>query len=180
AGRMRARHTVLHAPGMGTAMNDAMMAEIISITGHGGEWLGGYLARPPGPGPDGSVVVIHHIAGDGAQANGITATCAAHGSVATCANLPSRRAPGAGPDEAAAASRAQGGVPDDRLVGDVAGAVAHLRAMPAANGKAATIGYCSGGRQSFLAACSMPPGAAGDCYGAFVLASPPAGLPAQR
>ncbi len=41
----------------------------------------------------------------------------------------------------------------------------------------ATIGYCSGGRQSFLAACSLDLDAAVDCYGAFVVAPAPEGLP---
>ncbi len=49
---------------------------------------------------------------------------------AICPNLYSREAPGADPDDAAAPARAGGGVPDDRLVGDVAGAAAHLRALP--------------------------------------------------
>jgi carboxymethylenebutenolidase len=39
------------------------------------------------------------------------------------------------------------------------------------------IGYCSGGRQALLAACSLPLDAAVDCYGAFVVAAPPAGAP---
>ena len=39
------------------------------------------------------------------------------------------------------------------------------------------IGYCSGGRQSFLAACSLPLDAAVDCYGAFVVGTPPEGMP---
>ena len=68
-------------------------------------------------------------------------------------------------------------VPDKRLVGDVAGAAAYLKAMPSSNGKVATIGYCSGGRQSFLAACSLQLDAAVDCYGAFVVAPPPEGAP---
>ncbi|MGH9018960.1 MAG: dienelactone hydrolase family protein, partial [Acidimicrobiales bacterium] len=37
--------------------------------------------------------------------------------------------------------------------------------------------YCSGGRQSFLAACSLELDAAVDCYGAFIVAPPPEGLP---
>src|SRR6202041_3374946 len=81
------------------------------------------------------------------------------------------------PDDAAATARAAGGVPDERLVGDVGGAVAYLRAMPNSNGKAGTIGYCSGGRQSFLAAVSLPLDAAVDCYGAFVVGRPPEGMP---
>ena len=53
----------------------------------------------------------------------------------------------------------------------------YLRSMPASNGKAGTIGYCSGGRQSFLAACSLPLDAAVDRYGAFVVGTPPEGMP---
>jgi carboxymethylenebutenolidase len=68
-------------------------------------------------------------------------------------------------------------VPDERLVGDVAGAAAHLRSLGSSNGRIASIGYCSGGRQSFLAACSLELDAAVDCYGAFIVARPPEGMP---
>ena len=44
-------------------MYDAMMAETISIAGHGGDQIEAYLARPLGPGPYGGVVVIHHMPG---------------------------------------------------------------------------------------------------------------------
>ena len=60
---------------------------------------------------------------------------AANGYLAICPNLYSREAPGVGPDDAAAAARAKGGVPDERLVGDVAGAAAHLRSLPDSNGR---------------------------------------------
>jgi carboxymethylenebutenolidase len=92
-------------------------------------------------------------------------------------NLYYRDAPGASPDDAAAVARAKGGVPDEQLVGDVAGAAAYLRALPASNGKVGVIGYCSGGRQSFLAACSIQLDAAVDCYGACVVNAPPEGMP---
>jgi carboxymethylenebutenolidase len=68
-------------------------------------------------------------------------------------------------------------VPDERLVGDVAGGVAYLKNLTNANGKVGTIGYCSGGRQSFLAGVSLPLDAAVDCYGAFVVGTPPEGMP---
>ena len=74
-------------------------------------------------------------------------------------------------------ARAQGGVLDEQLVTDVAGAMAYLKALPNANGKVGTIGYCSGGRQSFLAAVSLSLDAAVDCYGAFVVGNPPEGSP---
>jgi carboxymethylenebutenolidase len=59
----------------------------------------------------------------------------------------------------------------------VAGAAAHLRGLTSSNGKVGVIGYCSGGRQSFLAAVSLPLDAAVDCYGAFVTGGPPEGMP---
>ena len=158
-------------------MYDAMMAETVGIVGHGGHVVEAYLARPLGQGPYGGVVVIHHMPGYDAPTMEITRKFAANGSVAICPNLYHREAPGASPDDAAATARAQGGVPDERLVGDVGGAAAYLRSMPASNGKVGVIGYCSGGRQAFLAACSLPLDAAVDCYGAFVTGTPPEGMP---
>lgn len=158
-------------------MYDAVMAETISITGHGGDEIEAYVARPLAPGPFGGVVVIHHMPGYDPQTKEITRTFAVNGYNAICPNLYTREAPGASPDDAAAAARAQGGVPDERLVGDVAGAAKYLRALTSSNGKVGTIGYCSGGRQSFLAAVSLPLEAAVDCYGAFVVGTPPEGMP---
>ena len=158
-------------------MSDAMRAETVQTTGHGGDALEAYLAQPLDTTRTGGVVVIHHMPGYDETTKEITRRFAAHGYLALCPNLYTREAPGASPDDAAAAARARGGVPDERLVGDVGGAVAHLRSLGSSNGKVATIGYCSGGRQSFLAACSLDLDAAVDCYGAFVLASPPEGLP---
>ena len=39
------------------------------------------------------------------------------------------------------------------------------RARPESNGKVGVIGYCSGGRQSFIVACTLDVDAAVDCYG---------------
>src|SRR3954452_11348609 len=146
-------------------MYDAMLAETVSFAGHGGDPLEAYLARPLGPGPYGAVIVIHHMPGYDEGHKEITRTFAAHGYLAVCPNLYSREAPGASPDDAAAAvraaggvadarrggggagapARAAGGVPDERLVGDVAGAAAYLRGLSSSNGKVGVIGYCSGG-----------------------------------
>lgn len=158
-------------------MKDAMTAGTISITGHGGDEIEAYLAHPLGPGPFGGVVVIHHMPGYDEPTKEITRKFAAHGYAALMPNLYFREAPGASPDDAAATARAQGGVPDERLVGDVGGAAAYLRGLDGSNGKVGVIGYCSGGRQSFLAACSLQLDAAVDCYGAFIVNSPPEGMP---
>jgi carboxymethylenebutenolidase len=158
-------------------MSDAIRAETVEITGDGGDAVEAYLAQPLDGPPTGGVVVIHHMPGYDEATKEITLKFAAHGYLALCPNLYFREAPGASPDDAAAAVRAQGGVPDARLVGDVGGAADHLRSLAASNGKVATIGYCSGGRQSFLSACSLDLDAAVDCYGAFIISPPPEGLP---
>jgi carboxymethylenebutenolidase len=158
-------------------MYDATLAETITIHGHEGHEIEAYSARPLQPGPIGGVVVIHHMPGYDAASKEIVRTFAVNGYNAVMPNLYHRDAPGAEPDDAAAAARAKGGVPDERLVGDVAGAAAYLRGLTSSNGKVGVIGYCSGGRQSFLAAASLPLQAAVDCYGAFVVGTPPEGMP---
>ena len=157
-------------------MTDAMAAGTVRLTGHGGDDIEAYLARPVDRTGFGSVVVLHHMPGYDEPSKEITRRFASRGYAALMPNLHYRDAPGASPDDAAAASRANGGVPDDRLVGDVSAAVSYLKALDGANGKAGIIGYCSGGRQSFLAACKLPLDAAVDCYGAAIVRAPE-GLP---
>ncbi len=156
-------------------MGDAMRAETVRMTGHGGDEIEAYLAQPLDGGPYGGVVVIHHMPGYDEATKEITRRFADHRYLAICPNLYSREAPGASPDDAAAAARARGGVPDERLVGDAEGARRYLTSMASSNSKVGIIGYCSGGRQAFLAACRLDLEAAVDCYGAFVVGSPPAG-----
>ena len=158
-------------------MSDTLTASTVTITGAGGDEIPAYLARPEGDGTRGGVVVIHHMPGYDRSTKEIVRRFAELGYDAICPNLHHRDAPGAAPDDAAAASRAGGGVPDERLIGDVAGAAAYLRALPTSNGKVGTIGYCSGGRQSVLAACNLDLDAAVDCYGAYVTGTPPADFP---
>jgi carboxymethylenebutenolidase len=160
-------------------MSESMTAETVLVRGHGGDEVEAYLARPAGEDPRGGVVVIHHLPGYDRGTKEIARRFAELGYDAVCPNLYWREAPGASPDDAAATARAQGGVPDERLVGDVGGAAEHLRSLPTANGKVGVIGYCSGGRQAVLAACNLDLDAAVDCYGAFVVGTPPAGFPLQ-
>jgi carboxymethylenebutenolidase len=158
-------------------MSDSLCAETISITGHDGDEIEAYVALPSEDGSRGGVVVIHHMPGYDRGTKEIVRRFAELGYDAICPNLYWRQAPGAAPDDAAATARAQGGIPDEQLVGDVAGAAAYLRGLPSSNGKAGVIGYCSGGRQSVLAACNVDLDAAVDCYGAYVTGTPPEGFP---
>jgi carboxymethylenebutenolidase len=158
-------------------MSDSMTTETIQIPAHDDDQIVAYLARPEGDGPRGGVVVIHHMPGFDRGTKEIARRFAELGYDAIVPNLYPRAAPGAAPDDAAATARAAGGVPDERLVGDVGGAAAYLRGLNTSNGKVGVIGYCSGGRQSVLAACNLDLDAAVDCYGAFVTGTPPPEFP---
>jgi carboxymethylenebutenolidase len=161
-------------------MSDTLSARTVTIEGADGDQTEAYLARPEGEddaASRGGVVVIHHMPGYDRATKEMVRRFAELGYDALCPNLYFREAPGSAPDDAAATVRAQGGVPDERLVGDVAGAAAYLRALDTSNGKVAVIGHCSGGRQSVLAACHLDLQAAVDCYGAFVTGTPPADFP---
>jgi carboxymethylenebutenolidase len=158
-------------------MTDSLTAQTVHITGHAQDDIETYVARPGGEGLRGGVVVIHHMPGYDRATKEITRRFAELGYDAICPNLHWREAPGASPDDAAAAVRANGGVPDERLVGDVGAAAAYLRGLPTSNGKLGVIGYCSGGRQAVLAACHLDVDAAVDCYGALVTGTPPEGFP---
>src|ERR1700753_2834921 len=136
-------------------MSDSMRTETIQIAGYGGDAVEAYLARPEGGGPRGGVVVIHHMPGYDRSTKEIARRFAELGYDVAMPNLYWRDAPGADPTDAAAAGRANGGVPDERLIGDVTGAAAHLRSLANANGKVGVIGYCSGGRQAVLTGCNV-------------------------
>ncbi|MGH7722639.1 MAG: dienelactone hydrolase family protein [Candidatus Dormibacteria bacterium] len=156
-------------------MVEPLLAELVTIAGDQNDPIPAYLARPLGAGPYPGIVVIHHMPGWDESTWESARRFATNGYIALCPNLHHRDAPGADPDDAAAAARANGGVPDHRFLGDCAGALRHLRAMPSCSGRVATIGYCSGGRQSFLAACDLDPDAAVVCYPGLIVGDPPPG-----
>src|ERR1700742_4063452 len=110
-------------------MYDAMLAETVTITGHNGDAIEAYSARTLQAGPVGGVVVIHHLPGYDRQTKEFTRALAAGGLNAVMPTLYHREAPGAEPDDAMAAARAGGAipVPDERIVGEVAGAGARPR-----------------------------------------------------
>ena len=106
---------------------DAIRAETVMITGHGGDAIEAYRAVSLVPGSRGGIVWIHHMPGYDRETKEFVRRLAVAGYNTICPNLYWREAPGAEPDDAAASARAAGGVPDDRLLGDVDGAAAHLR-----------------------------------------------------
>jgi carboxymethylenebutenolidase len=151
---------------------ESMIAETVNLHGHQDDLIDAYLARPMGGGPYPGVVVIHHMPGWDEATKEIARKFAYHGYVAISPNLHFRERKGS-PAKNAASVREAGGMPDDRTMGDVKGAIAYLRTLPYHNGKVGIIGYCSGGRQVYLAACTVPGiNAAVDCYGGNVIMQP--------
>jgi carboxymethylenebutenolidase len=140
-------------PAKGTS-SEALCAEIVKMRGHQGDTIDAYLARPAGTGPHPGVVVIHHMPGWDEATKEITRKLAYHGYAAICPDLHFREGKGT-PEANSASVRAAGGMPDDRTMGDVEGAMRYLRSLPYLNGKVGIIGYCSGGRQAYLAACTL-------------------------
>jgi carboxymethylenebutenolidase len=165
-------------------MTDAIRTASIRIAGADGDEIEAYFARPDDI-PDGAaasrgaVVLIHHLPGFDRWSKEVARRFAVDGYNVLAPNLFWREAPGADPDDAAAAARARGGVPDAQVIGDIAGALAYLRGLDDSNGKAGLIGHCSGGRHAVLAACNLQVQATVDCYGAYVVGTPDKDFPLQ-
>src|SRR6201999_2692274 len=87
-----------------TDVSDAMLAETITITGDGGDEIEAYLARPLDTTPRGGGLVIHHLPGYDEGSKEIVRRFAVNGYNAIAPNLFHRVAPGASPDDAAAAA----------------------------------------------------------------------------
>jgi carboxymethylenebutenolidase len=138
----------------GGARYRALSAEVVRMRGHQDDMIDAYLARPTAPGSYPGVVVIHHMPGWDEGSVEIARKFAHHGYAAICPDLQYREGKG-DPQANSASVREAGGMPDDRTMGDVAGAISYLRAQPYLTGKVGIIGYCSGGRQVYLAACTL-------------------------
>jgi carboxymethylenebutenolidase len=158
----------------------SMLADTVSFHGHNGDTGEAYYARPAGNGPFPGVVLIHHMPGWDEWITEATRKLAHHGFATISPHLYFREGPGS-PDDVGARVRAAGGVSDTQVIGDVAGAMTHLRAQPHANSKVGVIGFCSGGRHTYLVACSLPNvDAAVDCWGGNVIVDDPKQLNAKR
>jgi carboxymethylenebutenolidase len=152
---------------------EGMIAETVAFAGHGGAVGEAYYARPLGAGPFGGVVLIHHAPCWDPWIKEATRKLAYNGFATIAPHLYFRYGPGA-PDDVAAKARADGGASDAEVVGDVAGCAAFLRKQPYSTGKVGVIGFCSGGRHTYLAACSLPDiDAAVDCWGGNVIVDDP-------
>lgn len=142
-----------------------LLAETINMIGHEGDQIDAYLARPLGAGPFPGVVLIHHMPGWDDASKEMARKLAYNGYICLSPNLHFREGKG-DPAANSASVREAGGMPDARTMGDVAGAISVVRSLPYHNGKVGIIGFCSGGRQVYLAAGTLSGiDAAVDCWG---------------
>jgi carboxymethylenebutenolidase len=158
----------------------ATIAETVKFKGHNGDEGEAYYAHPSAPGKYPGVVLIHHMPGWDEWITEAVRKLALHGFATIAPHLYFREGPGS-PDDLAAKARDKGGVSDAQVIGDAAGASAFLRSRPEANGKAGVIGFCSGGRHSYLVACNLNEiDACVDCWGGNVVVDDPKLLTALR
>jgi carboxymethylenebutenolidase len=72
-----------------------------------------------------------------------------------------------------AAARASGGASDAQVTRDVDAPATWLKAQPYSSGRVGIIGFCSGGRQAYMLACTLDSiDAAVDCWGGRVIPTP--------
>lgn len=161
------------------AVDTAFVSETVTLTAPDGAALEAYAARPLDDAPRGGVVVIHHLPGYDRATKEFVRRLADAGYDAVCPHLYSREGGGASWDDAAAAARARGGVADEQVMGDLGAAAQWLRSLPTSNGRVAVLGHCSGGRQAYLAAATLPLDAAVVCYGGLITGEPTPQLPTR-
>jgi carboxymethylenebutenolidase len=135
----------------------------------GNDTIRGYLARPSQPGRNPGIVVIHEAFGLVEHIRDIARRFANIGYNALAPDLYARAGGPSNPDDIATVMPVMFAKPDAESVQDLEAAAAHLRDLPSATAKVGAIGFCSGGRQTLLFACSSNEvDAAIDCWGGFI------------
>jgi carboxymethylenebutenolidase len=157
-----------------------LICQEIKFKGHGGAECTAYYARPAGNGPFPGVGFIHHIPGWNEVCIETARRFAHHGFACISPNLYSRYGEGDA-DDIGARARGEGGVSDEQFLGDFQASIEWMRARPESNKKVGIIGYCSGGRQSYLAGCRLPNiQAVVDCWGGRVMVKDASALNARQ
>ena len=155
------------------------IAETVVIPGRRNVPIHAYWSRPLGTGSAPSLVLLPHMPGWDEWCRETARRFTEHGYAVLCPNIYEEVGHGT-PSEVAKKSMEQGGVPDGDGMDDVAASLRFLKAQPTSNGKAGVIGMCSGGRHTFLAACTVPGiDAAVDCWGGGVVCPPDKLTPAR-
>lgn len=164
---------------LNTGEYEGMIAETVTIPGYQGDFIRAYYSRPLGEGPFPGLVLIPHMPGWDEYCREAARRFTQHGYRVLCPNIYERFGQGT-PAEVSARAREAGGATDASVMGDCEGSLNFLRHQANANGKTGVIGMCSGGRHTFLAACTLKGiDAAVDCWGGGVVCPPEEATPAR-
>lgn len=139
-----------------------------------------HVVRPAAETPVPAVLVVHEAFGVVEHTRDVAGRFANAGFLAMAPDLYTRvGAPD--PSEITSVMRQMLSVPDKRAMADLQACADWLRRQDESNGRVGIIGFCSGGRQTLLAACDVDVDAAVDCWGGFVArASPDADTTPER
>lgn len=130
-----------------------------------------YVARPSaGDGP--GVVIVHEAFGMVEHVRDVARRFAAAGYVVVAPDL-YHRVGAPDPDRMERVMAQMLAVRDADAVADLAACTDWLRQQDDCHGTVGIIGFCSGGRQSLLAACNVEVDATVDCWGGFVSRASP-------
>jgi carboxymethylenebutenolidase len=151
---------------------ELLRTEEVTLESDGAK-IDAYLARPKETGTRGGIIVIHEAFGPVEHIFDLARRFAAAGFNALAPNLYARiGAPD--PNDMKTVMPKMMGLPDRQVVRDLEAAAAYLRGLEGANGKVGCIGFCSGGRQTLLFACSSDKvDAAVDCWGGGIAPASP-------
>ena len=145
-----------------------MIAETVDIPDKEGKPMRTYFSRPLGVEKYPGILLIPHMPGWDEFCREAARRFTEHGYAVICPDI--YRSYGTGtPPEISKVMWADGGVSDDSVMADSQAVIDFLKAQPESNGKVGVIGMCSGGRHTFLAACTLEGvDAAVDCWGGAV------------
>jgi carboxymethylenebutenolidase len=141
------------------------MGEFTPLMARDGHEFRAWLAAPPSGRPKGAVVVLQEIFGVNSHIRAVTDSFAAEGYVAVAPSLFDRVRMGI--ELGYADKDLQEGrgyvmqLKQDQTLKDVSAAIAIVKHA----GRVGTVGYCWGGRLSYLAACELPLACAVSYYG---------------
>jgi carboxymethylenebutenolidase len=139
--------------------------------------MGLYEAAPDGD-PKGAIIVIQEAFGVNDHIQDVTRRFAAAGYVAVAPALFHRAGGGtAGYDDFAKVMPLFEGVSDEGVLADVDAAIDHLEEQGFARSRIGIVGFCFGGRVSFLVAARRALGAAVGFYGGGIVSASGLGLP---
>lgn len=148
--------------------------EELTFAGAEGAAINGYLARPADASSHPGMLVIHEAGGLGEHIRDVANRLANVGYVALAVDLYTREGGPPLMDDMQAVMKRLFSMSDATVLGDLEGAVDHLRGLDGVSGRIGCIGFCMGGRYSLLLACSNDRlNAVVDCWGGFIARATP-------